>query len=129
MNLHNRINVNGQGSARVVAGWDFAYQARKGNATKRALLAVETIGADLYGLTAAQATALAKANRTYVAELRRMTDLERAAVLAGRIKLSDRVNHRNNKPVTDGDLDKLIAEIGIDRVFASLDRITRPVAA
>jgi hypothetical protein len=128
MNLHNRINVNGQGSARVVAGWDFAYQARKGNATKRALLAVEAIGADIYGLTLAQATALARANHTYVTALRGMTDLERAAVKAGRIKLSDCVNHRN-KPVTDGDLDKLIAEVGVDRVFAALDRITTPVAA
>jgi hypothetical protein len=57
-----------------------------------------------------------------------MTPLERAAVRAGRIRLSHRVNHRN-KPVRDTDLDKLITEIGADRVFAAPDRITTPAAA
>lgn len=120
-----RSHSNGNGA---FFGRDLARQARKGSATKRALLAVEAIGADVYRLTPKQAVTLAGANATYVAKLRRMTPLERAAVKAGRIKLSHCSNHRN-KPVTDTDLDKLIAMIGADRVFAALDRITRPVAA
>jgi len=114
--------------ARIHLGRDLARRARKGSATERALLAVEATGADVYRLTLKQAATLAGANYTYVAALRRMTPLERTAVKAGRIKLSNCVNHRN-KPVTNADLDKLIAMIGADRVFAALDRLTRPIAA
>jgi hypothetical protein len=112
----------------VRLGRDLARQAREGSAIERALLAVEITGANVFALTAEQATALAGANYTYVAKLRRMTPPERAAVEAGRIKLSDCVNYRN-RPVTNADPDRLIAVIGADRVFAALDRVTRPVAA
>jgi hypothetical protein len=113
---------------RVYLGQYLAREARKGNATQRAELAAEAVGAHVHELTVGQAVALTGASRTYVAELRRMTELERAAVAAGRIKLSDRVNH-SHKSANDADLDKMIREIGVDRVFAALDRITTPVAA
>jgi hypothetical protein len=128
MSIAYNNSVSKKPTVQIHLGRDLARQARKGSATERALLAVEATGADVYRLTPKQATTLAGANYTYVAKLRRMTPLEQAAVEAGRIKLSNCVNHRN-KPITNADLDKLIATIGADRVFAALDRITRPVTA
>jgi hypothetical protein len=128
MSIAYSNSVSKTSTVRGHLGRNLARQARKGSATERALLAVEATGADVYRLTPEQATTLAGANHTYVAQLRRMTPLERAAVATGRLKLSDCVNRRN-KPVTNATLDKLLVAIGADRVLAALDRLTRPVAA
>jgi hypothetical protein len=119
--LQTRLNtpprLQTQTGPLVCHGKDLARQARKGNATDRALLAVETVGATIDGVTVAQATTLAGANPTYVAALRSMTELEQADVKAGRIKLSDRCNRR--KPISDAEFDALVLERA-DRALAVL---------
>jgi hypothetical protein len=113
-----------QRPTQVLLGKSLAKLARKGSATDRALLAVDATGATVDGLTSQQATALAHANHTYVAALRGMTEHERAEVKAGRIKLTDRVNH-HRKPITDMEFDALVTERA-ERALAVLDRMTLP---
>ena len=126
MSIAYSKSVSKKPTVRVYLGQDLAREARKGTPTERALLAADAVGADVWVLTPSQATALTKANLTYVAKLRRMIELERAAVKAGRIKLSGCVNH--HKPVNDTDLDSLLAEVGADRWFATVDRATTPLS-
>jgi hypothetical protein len=110
----------------VFSGKGLADRARKGSATARALLAYEVTGGIVDRLTKGQAVALAGANRRYVGELCRMTPLEVAAVHAGRIRLTDRVNC---KPLTPDQIDKQLDSIGEARVWAWFEKRTRPVAA
>jgi hypothetical protein len=108
-------------TAPVYRGKDLARQARRGNATERALLAVEIAGATVT-LTSQLATALTHANHTYVAALRGVTELERAGVKAGDFKLSDRCN-RHRKPISDVEFDALVIERA-ERALAVLDQLT-----
>jgi hypothetical protein len=89
------------------------------------LLAVAATGATIDGLTAQQATVLAGANHTYVAALRGLSEPERADVKAGRIKLTDLVNHHKPKPVTDDEFDALVRERP-EQALAVLDQLTCP---
>jgi hypothetical protein len=111
-------------TAPVYRGKDLARLARRGNATERALLAVEATGATVDCVTKQQAIALAHANRTYVAKYRGMTELERADVKAGHIKLSDRVNH-HCKPISDEEFVALVTERA-ERAWAVLEQLTAP---
>jgi hypothetical protein len=109
----------------VFLGKDLAKRARKGSATDRAILAVETTGAILDRVTREQAITLTGANKNYEARYRRMTEPERAAVRAGRLKL---VTHRDPRPrpLTDLDLDRVFAQVGdIDRWYATAERARR----
>jgi hypothetical protein len=107
----------------VYLGKDLANRARKSTATERALLAVELSGGVVDRLTPQQATKLAGANQRYVSTLRGMTELERAAVKGGRLKLADRVNQPS-----DAKIDELVQRIGPARVMDALDRITKPAS-
>jgi hypothetical protein len=111
---------------RVYQARYLARRARRGNATERALLAVEATGATVK-LTLQLATKITRANRTYVAALRGMTELELADVKAGRLKLTDRCNRRHRKSLTDAEFDALVIERP-ERALAMLDQLTSQTA-
>jgi hypothetical protein len=111
----------GKPAARVFTGKDIAQRASKGTATERAMLAYEVTGGIVDRLTKQQAVDLAGAGRRYVGLLRGMTPLEVAAVHAGRVKLAELVNQRR-KPPNDTELDRLIQNVGPDRIVAALIR-------
>jgi hypothetical protein len=113
------------GQVHVLTGKDVERLA--GNcqtATDRACLAVDLCGAILDRLTARQAIMHAGAGSTYTRRLRALSPLEQAAVKSGRLSLSHVHHYRK---LDDTKLAKLITDIGIERVWRILDKLTAPV--
>jgi hypothetical protein len=120
--------TNGQDrpAVRVYLGKHLAKVVRTASPTERALMTVDmTEGRVLVErFTKRQAMDHTGANSRYAAIVRKLPALERAALQAGRLKLSHLANRR--QPISNAKLDKLIEVIGPARVLDALDRITRP---
>jgi hypothetical protein len=116
-------------SIRVFTGRELTLHLHRLGPAGRGLLASDLIAgrAIVENLTARQARDLTHACFSYVRAARLLSPLQRSRVRCGILPLASVARHR--KPVTDSDLDKLITEVGADRVFAALDRITTPAVA
>jgi hypothetical protein len=111
-----------------IVGKKLARRVRKGlSATHRALLAYELeIGASaVQGFPRREACRLTGASLGYVATLAKATAAEVEAVKKGKLSLSA----LHNKPPTDAQVDATIIKLGIERVFAAIDRLTAPIPA
>jgi hypothetical protein len=56
-----------------------------------------------------------------------MTPLDRAAVRAGRLSLSYVHNGRYRRHLDDAYVEKVIAKLGVERVWRIIDKLTTPV--
>lgn len=113
----------------VLSGRDLDCVVQASTPTKRALLAadIEAGRVIIERPTARQARVLARANFPYASAARRLSPMERVAARIGRLNLAAKARER--RPISDAKLDKLISEIGDERMMAALDRLTAPVAA
>jgi hypothetical protein len=95
--------------------------------THAALLALELeCGALwLHHLGRRQAQRLTGANLRHVTSLRRASAEQREQVKKGLLPLAELTPRAPGVP-TDADVDRVVRELGADRVMAALDRITRP---
>jgi len=128
MNIHTRAGSVPATPIRDVVGRKLARRLKAGlNPTHRALLALDLeCGALwLHHLSRAQARALTKAAGGYVATLRRATPEQREAVKRGELALS---TLHNNKAPTDQAIERWIAKVGKERVWAVFNRLTMPSA-
>jgi hypothetical protein len=124
--VNSRFTQTGQ--VCVLTGKDIAHLARKAQtATARALLAHGLTNAIVDRLTSQQARQLAKAGVTYASTLRGLTPLDVAAVKDGRVKLADVLAHKRAQSLSNDEVDQLVHDVGVHRVWAALDRATRPV--
>jgi hypothetical protein len=109
MNLHTRINVNGQGAGRVVSGRALALELKNASATQRAAIAADIAS----GRVIVTPLPVRWANR--------ICNANQIRAKAARTN--------KQKSASDDRLDRLLNELGIDRVFGALDRLTSPVSA
>ena len=113
-------------SVRDIDGHRLSRRLQRGlSATFRALIAyeLESGGAKLHHLTRKQSVTLVGANSGYVGTVSRLTPHEREQVANGILSLAA----IHNQPPTDVDIDRIVTRIGLDRVMAALDRLTRPI--
>jgi hypothetical protein len=98
---------------------------KKDSATARAFAGLPHIG-EWKRLTAADVAKIYRVSVSYLSTLHRLPPHVQQDVQDGRVKLSDIVNKRACQRDVADKVDKIIAEVGIDRVFAALDRATKP---
>jgi hypothetical protein len=118
-------SVAGEFPQVLLTGRELLKFLRSSTPTDKALLAGDMIAGDavVHHPTAAQARKLTGASYGYTNAARTLSPLERAAAKAKRLKLGDVM--RRPQPMSDSKLDKLVARIGLARVWDSLDRLTR----
>lgn len=78
----------------------------------------------LHHLTRRQALALTGASTGYLSTVVRLTPEEREQVRRGKLALA--VFHKCRREMSAVELDRLVAQLGAERVMAALDRFTRP---
>jgi hypothetical protein len=100
---------------------------RELNPTHRALLAFELERGALWvhHLSRRQAQKLTGANQRHVTSLRRATEEERERVKKGLLPLGELTPRAPVVP-TDADIDRVVCQLGAERVMQSLDRLTAP---
>lgn len=126
---NSRFTPKGQGAVRVLTGKDIARLDRAcQTATDRACLAVALTNAIVDRVTPQQAIMLARAGATYTSVLQTMTPLEVSAVKDGRIKLADVVQHKRRQALSNDEIDELVVDVGLGRIWAALERATQPFA-
>jgi hypothetical protein len=112
---------------RMLTGRRFNYLIRRGAPRDRALIArdLEQGTLQIFGLTRAQAVALAKISSGYITTVNRLSNAERLQLARGELELSP-LHKRRRDLSTDAQIDRLIARLGSERVMAALDRLTAP---
>jgi hypothetical protein len=135
-------------AARVTTGRALAKvakQTRQCSATDRALWACDAVGLIVDRLTAEQTARLFDVNVGYVNLLRQMTQDERYDVADGRISLARLYSSHRKKangkakanghggngkpPVSNDQLDQLVHDVGLSRMWAAVERATTPAMA
>jgi hypothetical protein len=107
-----------------VSGRKLTLALKDAGATQRALVAADIAAGRLIitPLTKRWANRVAGANERHAKVARSLLPLERAAVRRGQLDLN------KHQPISDDKLDKLFAETGFDRWFATVERATAPTA-
>jgi hypothetical protein len=98
---------------------------KRGSAPERAARALKDLG-KWKKLTIADVAGIHRVSATYVAALHRLPPHLQQDVCDGFIKLSDVVNKRARQQAIADKADALIAKVGVEPVFAALDRATKP---
>ena len=111
----------------VYQGRQFADIVRHTTPGQRAVLShmLRTGTITLADYTLVQALALSKASWAYAVAAHGLDDHERQLVWFGRALIADFI-HRTP---SDADVDRVIARLGQERVWAALDRATAPTRA
>jgi hypothetical protein len=112
----------------VHIGRDLAYHLPNKSAAQRAVIAAEDGDGDLYIYqpTKAQRAKLFRVSPRSLAAARALTAIERDRVMRG---LRSLIEPQDRKAVvrSDADVERLIVDIGADRIMSVLDKITRPM--
>jgi hypothetical protein len=118
------LQIAPSGAPVHMTGRKFDRLVQTATPSKRALLADDLRAGRivLNSLTTRQANAVARANHNYASIVRRLTAAEKHGV--------DHEHYRLCKfakvPATDELVDRVVARLGVARVFAALDRATAP---
>jgi hypothetical protein len=139
--MHKHLN-NGTGAVKHIG----THLREVTSASWRALLAAELVAA---GFTFAEACAVTGASYGYVTTLRRLQGWERAAVRDGHLSLAQFHTRTRAKKVvaepvkaapavktfaintgtptlSNSAIDNIVREVGVERMWASIDRLTQP---
>jgi hypothetical protein len=129
MDLYNPPNDDATAPI-TVAGRQFSRRLKKLNAGQRAVLAygLNTGALHLSTYTKPQSAALAEISVSYISTVAHASPTERDLLSYGWLKLSDLHNQKKRQSVTtDADIERMVVEIGFDRIMAVIDRLTAPV--
>ena len=112
----------------IVSGRQFSRRLKKLNAGQRALTAYGlNVGElQLSSYTKPLSAAMARVSVSYLNTVAHASDAERQLLACGCLALSE-LHNKYRRPVTDADVERLIVEIGPDRIMSALDKITQPM--
>jgi hypothetical protein len=125
-----------------------AYGAYKAPIGPRAVRAVDLFEAGVFGSIEAAASALC-VNRTYLTLVRRLDEADRFRLASGEMKLAEVYRRQRQQRaqrkrleqserarrsatastvnLSDSAIERIVREVGVDRIWRAVDRLTQPV--
>ena len=113
----------------TVSGRQFARRLKKLNAGQRALTAYGLNVGELRlsSYTKSLSAAMAGVSVSYLNTVAHASEAERRLLACGCLALSGLHNRHRHPITTDEDVERMVREIGADRIMAVIDKLTSPV--